>query len=203
MILEALKVIATELNNHLNSIESKTDDKVVIGNIAFESDTNYKPNNNDTIDNKIVLSLIKVEEEKSLKNGRTYTKNMVTLESEHHNRPVFVNLYVIFSVNSHVYENALTYLSRIIRFFQYKNVFTHNNSVTPTNSNPHDHLEKFKLLLDLWSPGMEEVNHMWSILGGRHLPFAMYRMRLLELEYRNPEEFRKLIEEVTITPVNI
>lgn len=203
MILEALKVIATELNNHLNSIESKSDDKVVIGNIAFESDSNYKPNANDTIDNKIVLSLIKVEEEKSLINGRTHTKNMVTLESEFHNRPVFVNLYIIFTVNSHLYENALSYLSRIIRFFQYKNVFTQSNSAIPTSSSPHDRLEKFKLILDLFSPGMEEVNHMWSILGGRHLPFVMYRMRLLELEYRNPEEFRKLIEEIKITPVNI
>ena len=36
MILEVLKVLATALNDHLNAIESKADDKVVIGNIAMD-----------------------------------------------------------------------------------------------------------------------------------------------------------------------
>ena len=147
--------------------------------------------------------MIKVEEEKSLKNGRNYTKNMVTMETEYHNRPVNVYLYVLITVNSHIYENALTYLSRIVRFFQYKNVLTHQNSKVPTSSNEHDKLEKYKLTLDLWTPGIEEINHMWSILGGRHLPFVMYRIRTIELEYRNPGEFRKLIEEISINPVRI
>ena len=81
--------------------------------------------------------------------------------------------------------------SRALVFFQFRNVFTHENvdpqSITggaPVND--LDRLVEFKLIFNLWSPTLEEVNDMWGMLGGKQFPFALYSMRMLELKFQPP-----------------
>ena len=79
-------------------------------------------------------------------------------------------------------------LARALRFFEARHVFTQDNvspaSIT-TNAPNHalDRLAEFKLVFDLCSPSMEEVNHLWGTLGGKQYPFAMYNLRMLELKF--------------------
>ena len=59
------------------------------------------------------------------------------------------------------------------------------NSLTknaPTN--PLDQLETFKLIFDIYSPTLEEVNHLWGTLGGKQYPFVLYTLRLLEMQFK-------------------
>jgi hypothetical protein len=92
-------------------------------------------------------------------------------------------------------------LSRAIRFFQFRNVFD-QNSVLPASlttnapSNALDQLETFKLIFDLYSPTMEEVNHLWGTLGGKQYPFVLYTLRLLELKFKATQAEAGLITEV-------
>ncbi len=195
MILHALQVIRTELDQYLDSISNVNDDHVVIGNIAVaESSNDYTP----PIGDQIVLSLIRIEEEPTLKNQLKGHRNMATGRMEYQNPPVPVNLYLLFSINSNDYTNALIYLSRIMRFFQSKHVFTHQNSVPIDNIAVYDRLDAFRLILDLYSPSFEENNHIWSVLGSKQLPSVMYRMRLLELELGQVTSTGGLIEEINI-----
>jgi len=92
-------------------------------------------------------------------------------------------------------------LSRVIRFFQYKNVFTQDNVdpasiITSSPTNSLDHLESFKLIFDLYSASMEEVNHLWGTLGGKQYPFVLYWMRMLDLKFKAVPEESSLILDV-------
>jgi hypothetical protein len=92
-------------------------------------------------------------------------------------------------------------LSRAIRFFQAQNVFT-QDTVEPASitanapGNALDQLESFKLIFDLYSPTMEEVNHLWGTLGGKQYPFVMYMLRMLDLRFRAVQSESGLITEI-------
>jgi hypothetical protein len=80
-------------------------------------------------------------------------------------------------------------------------VFTQDNvspaalsETMPTNA--RDELESFKLIFDLYSPSMEEVNHLWGTLGGKQYPFAMYTLRMLDLKFRAVQSESGLITEI-------
>ncbi|MEO1517067.1 MAG: DUF4255 domain-containing protein [Bacteroidota bacterium] len=199
MIYQALKLIATELNSHLNAIgqldSGVNDDEVQIANIAtLDSGLTADP----PIANKVVLTMVRMEEESSLKNISTRRKNLSTDQTEYRNPPVHVHLYLLFSINSNDYENALTYLSRVVRFFQSKNVFTSKNTPPISSTNAHDQLNHFKLILDMYSPSFEEANNIWGMLGGRQLPHVMYKMRMLELELDQVKDRRPDIRNIKI-----
>ena len=202
MILQTLKILSNELENFLdNFAEDGVDSKrVVIGNIAFHEGEKYRPNTVDlTTDDKIVITVARVEEESILKNNALYTKNSPLTTVDYHNPKVHVNLYILITCNSILYENAMTYLSRVIRFFQSKNVFTDQNT-TPIVSgiNELDRFDNFKLLMDLYSPSFEESNHLWSMMGGKQLPFAMYKLRAIDLEFKTISSTGQRVEEIHV-----
>ena len=39
-----------------------------------------------------------------------------------------------------------------------------------------------KLMLDLHSMGFEQVNHLWSILGGKYMPSVLYKIRQVTID---------------------
>ena len=125
----------------------------------------------------------------------------VTLSALYENPPVFLNLQILITATHTNYTNALLVLSRAIRFFQFKNVFTQDNveplSITVNRpDDPLDRLESFKLILDLYSPTMEEVNHLWGTLGGKQYPFVLYMLRMLDLKFKAVQSESGLITEV-------
>ncbi|MEM6723364.1 MAG: DUF4255 domain-containing protein [Bacteroidota bacterium] len=199
MILQTLRILADELNAHLGLLETLTEDLVVLGNIATLDNEQYSPSStNSSLLNKIVVSLVKVEEEKTMKNRPAHRINPLDNSLVYENPNINVNLYILISINSNYYENALTYLSRIIRFYQSKRVFTHlNTPITPVG-NDFDQVSQFKFIMDMVSPTFEESNYLWSINGGKQMPYVLYKVRMLELEFRKPLDRGALIEEVQI-----
>ena len=129
-------------------------------------------------------------------------RNDTTLKVTYENPPVFVNFQILIAATHTNYINALSVLSRTIRFFQYKNVFTQDNvapdSLTALGAPIHqlDQLESFKLIFDLYSPTMEEVNHLWGTLGGKQYPFVLYMLRMLDLKFKAVQSESGLITEV-------
>ena len=117
------------------------------------------------------------------------------------NAPVFLNLAVLVAATHTTYTDALVALSRAILFFQSHHVFTPAN-VAPdsltTNApvNALDRLEEFKLIFNLCSPTLEEVNHLWGTLGGKQFPFALYTVRMLEMRFQSTQSESGLVTEV-------
>ena len=183
MISHALTIVINELNKHLTDTYVLGDPaKVELGNLAEGFGSNGASRE------KLILSMVNIKEEKTLKNLPNFVRNDITLSTIYENPPVFLNFQILLTATHTDYTNALLVLSRAIRFFQFKNVFTQDNvaplSITKNQpSNTLDQLESFKLIFDLYSPTMEEVNHLWGALGGKQYPFVLYMLRMLDLKF--------------------
>lgn len=183
-IADTLAILRLNLEEGLNALQplpdNGDDDAVVIGNIAlWEQSQPPTP----TIGNRIVITLIKTEEEYALKNRPNHRRNPVTNNLEVVNPPVFLNLYLLFTPNTDDYGMALTFLSRIISFFQHQRVFTEANAQVPAEDGAVFPIQHFHFNLSMQSPSIEQLNHLWGVLGGKMLPSVLYKMQLQEIEY--------------------
>ncbi len=133
-------------------------------------------------ENTICMSLVKIEEDKvNMSNGAEveYTPN----GPQYYNPPVKLNLYVLFSAatsdgQEKNYKEALKRISRVIEFFQAKNVF--NSANTPMLDTGVG-----KLTAELHNMNMEEQNNLWSMLGGMYRPSVLYRFRALMVQEKH------------------
>lgn len=189
MIAHALNIVIHELNNHLTDSSVPP---VKVGNVAevVLSGTGREG---------VCVSVVNIKEEKTLKNTPTYLRDEASLKTVYHNPPVFLNFLILITATHTDYNSALLMLSRVIRFFQFRNSFD-QESVAPESMNGAedngDKLESFKLIFDLYSPTLEEVNHLWGTLGGKQYPFVLYVMRMLELKYEARQSEGSLVTEV-------
>lgn len=202
MLLHALTIVANELEKHLTDIYGvpAVTPQVVLANVA--EGLSAGGGLGGTVPREVLaLSMVNIREEKSLKNVPAYQRNDATLRVTYQNPPVFLNFHILAVATHAGYSNALLVLSRAIKFFQFKNVFD-QNSVAPDSltknapANPLDQLESFRLIFDIYSPTLEEVNHLWGTLGGKQYPFVLYTLRLLEMQFKAIQAEAGMITEV-------
>lgn len=196
MIAHALQIVANELDRHIDAY-GVAGSHVELGNVAEIVSGAGKNGARE----KLVLSLINVQEERTLKNVPAYVRDDVALRVRYENPPAFLNLAVLVTAPNTNYGMALVALSRAIMFFQHRSVFT-QDTVDPTSItdsrpvNELDQLDAFKLIFTLWSPTLEELNDMWGMLGGRQYPFVLYSVRMLELRFRATPRVGPLITQI-------
>ena len=202
MIIHALQILKHELDANLKSYPPPDGtEKAMLGNISqIDVAAQGGGQGDNELKNKVVLTLVNVREEKALKNLPNHRRNDATLQTEYFNPSVFLNLYLLVSVGNPDYKNALKLLSRAILFFQSKNVFTHENTVAVPESevSAEDRMDEFKMMVDLYSPSFEEVNHLWGTLGGKQVPFALYLVRIVEMKRTVAPETAGVIEEIQL-----
>jgi hypothetical protein len=199
MLSHALTIIKNELSKHLADNYGPEYSQVRLGNMAegFLQISNDGSTNRDML----CLSMVNIEEEKTLKNLSNHVSNNTTLKVEYENPPIYLNFLILLSATYTDYTNALLVLSRALRFFQSKKVFTQNNVdpgslTTSAPLNALDQLESFKIILDLYSPNLEEINHLWATLGGKQYPFVLYILRVLGLKFKAVRSEGRLVTEV-------
>lgn len=132
----------------------------------------------------ITISLLKVEEEKSLKNNQNY---YLVKERDKENKEAFfqlpklyLDLDVVFVFDFEQYVTSLKYLSLAANYFHKNNSFPKAKDIElDTNEFPAG-LSNFSL--DFKNLSIEQLNQIWSMCGGIHYPALFYRMRLIELE---------------------
>ncbi len=84
-----------------------------------------------------------------------------------------------FVANHSDYYTALSRLSEVIDFFQAKPYFSPLDSGFPNNF--------AKLTFEVYSLKMEQLNHLWGILGGLYFPSVLYKERI--------KKIRKVLED--------
>jgi hypothetical protein len=175
MIRESLQFFADELNKYLiqKAVASLDTPRVVLGNAARAFDTETPPAGYIQINNRAIISLVNIEEDRVSKQQENYTKTMTSIRYK--NPPLFLNLYMLISMNRNNYGDSLTWLGHILQFFQYQNVFT-------PISHPTLDSRIQKLVVELYTLNFEQVNHLWSTLGGKYLPSVMYKIRQLSVD---------------------
>ncbi|PWU01786.1 MAG: DUF4255 domain-containing protein [Bacteroidetes bacterium] len=190
MIDTVLLLLRDELISYLAKKDAAT---VIVDNIGlFES-----PSGNTLADN-IIITLVNIEEESTLKNQPAF-KRPVMNSGIYQNPPVYLNLYVLFTCNysGANYHLALKRLSYVVRFLQSKNSFAASSSVVGSTLNmDDDDILDLKFTLELYTLTFEQINHLWGSLGGRQVPFAMYKLRLVALTERATVREVPLIEEI-------
>lgn len=198
MLVDSLSLLRDELQAYIENNLSNAN--VVLENIAL-----LDTPNGDLLTDNVVISLVNMEEESTLKN--VSSRRNTTLGYEYTNPPTYLNLYLLFTANfnggqhpNNKYLLALRHISMIVQFFQTRKQFTLSNSPNaglaqnPQNFDDVD-LLNLELTLELYTLTFEQINHLWGSLGGRQIPFVMYKARLVAIQERAMQT-AGIIEEI-------
>lgn len=193
MIDTALILLKNELISYLDGKDSVN---VIVDNIGFlESPGGV------SLSDSIVITLVNIEEESSLKN-QPAVRRPLSSNAVYRNPPVYLNLYVLFTCNysGDNYRLALRRLSFIIQFLQSKSSFSISSTIAATLADASDpSISELKFTLELYTLTFEQINHLWGSLGGRQVPFAMYKLRLVAITDNSILREVPLIEEIDTT----
>ena len=191
MIETCLLLLKQELQSYISTRDASV--TVAIDNIGL-----FETSKGDTLTNNIVLTLVNIEEESTLKNAAALRRPF-TLQAEYQNPPVYLNLYVLFTCNYSGldYRLALRRLAYIIRFIQSRNSISVSSSVTgDTIDLIEEDISELKFTMELYTLTFEQINHLWGSLGGRQMPFVMYKLRLVAISEHAKLREAPLIEEI-------
>jgi len=150
--------------------------KLEVGNIATY-DAGQNANNAN-----LLMSVIRIEEESILKNF----PNQKIIDDKYVDKrypKIHLNYYILFTATL-PYHMAIGAIHRVIKFFQ-----TNNTHTFDSDGN------QITLVLELFSPTFEQLNQIWSTLGGKQYPHVIYKVRLSELEY-NIEKPQTIITSI-------
>jgi len=175
MLYETLQILKEQLDGYLDA--AGLGKIVILDNIAMlESGSD----NASDLEGKVIISLLNIDEEKSLKNiAAVQLRNN---QAEYKNPPIHISMYFIVSAYCDSYDNSLLAISKTMEFFQGKKLFTSSNTIFDRTEVSEAFSEDFKFVVDLYTPGFEIWNQIWSNLGGRQLPSVIYQVKLLEID---------------------
>ena len=135
----------------------------------------------------IIICLLKVEEEKMLKNNPNYYR---VKEVGKENDGIFfqtpkllLGLDVVFVFDFKQYGTGLRFLSLVANYFHKKNSFPKDVEAGLSNFS-----------LDFQNLTIEQLNQVWSMGGGIHYPALFYKIRLIELEQDKPKKGQNIQE---------
>jgi hypothetical protein len=189
MFYNTLKFICEEVNKYLTlKMGVAPEPRLKLGNVSLALEGNVLTGNNSLTD-KAVLSLVNIEEDKVAKQQQHFTRAETT--TVYKSPPLYVNLYILFAVNKPDYEDCLKILGHIMQFFQHQNVFT-------PQTYPGMDADAPRLIVDLFSLNFEQVNHLWSTLGGKYMPSVLYKLRQVMLDEDLKQSESGFIKEVGI-----
>lgn len=174
MLYQALEIVKDQVATFLEDLGGAAN-MVVLENIAKQDEPGFT-----AIADKVVLSLINLEEEITLKNRAT--TRLEGNDAQYKNPPIHLNLYLLFAVNRTTYIQSLDTLAQIIEFFQSKRSFTQTNTVLNPANTALTGLSEFKFTVELYTPTFEQLNYIWGTLGGKSLPNALYKLTLATVD---------------------
>lgn len=190
MLYPALNTISDQLNSSIyekwGETINGTNEIVQLNNIA-----NINDEKND-LQNKIIFTVIKVEEETSLKNANCYTKKENSQIIKQH-PPLYLNLYLLVSVTKKTYKEALQLLSDTITFFQAHKIF-----LIQLEDERSADIEHYRITVEHHEINLQQVFDMWSNLGNKHFPSVFYKIRLLKIFDAEEFEHIKPVEKIKV-----
>jgi hypothetical protein len=137
----------------------------------------------------MILSLVNIEEDKTLKNQSLYKEYSGNGNSiEKYKKPsqnlILSLLFTSYNKDQNNYSEGLDKLEYIIKCLQYNNVFYYDdtNLFEQTEVSEIQAKTMNKIILDLVSLKSDQLNQMWSYLGSRYMPSVLYSMRMIRVQ---------------------
>lgn len=122
----------------------------------------------------LTLLLVNLEEDHTVRPPDPHRRVLADGSSLRVQPPVHINAHVLFVARFKEYEKSMTYLSRVLHFFQGHRLFDHRSA--PGLS---DRVEK--LSMELLTLPFSEQNHLWGVLRAAYHPSLLYRARMVVL----------------------
>lgn len=196
MISRVLQGINAQLNRYIRSVDPEiqsTDlDPAILGNISMFQSENSTDNE---LDRKIVITLVNLTEEASLKNKPSVRVQNGNFFQDHPS--VHLNLSLLFTATYPDYDYAIDQLFHVIAFFQGNKVFKVKNipHIDPLSSE----VNQMEFTFDLHTLSFEQINDLWGSLGGKQMPFVLYRVRLYPVQIYIPHNRSGIVSEIDLS----
>ena len=192
VIHDALQFLRVKVNSYNNNVSPI----VEIMNISGLNDGDQFVNST----TPIILSVVNIEHDKTAKNPNTYlpyTSQGNTVK-KYKNPAQNLIISLLFSAYAKEkettrYEDGIKKLEHVIRCLQEQDVF-YINGTTEVDPGTENHT---KLILDMESLKISELNQLWSILGNKYMPSVLYKMRMISIQHEDSDGGR-VIEKAKI-----
>ena len=180
MIDRLLEEVSSQLNDHFKMKGFPALYKCTIGDVSIH-DKNVEGVNDEEIVESVVLTLVSAEEENVMKNNYPLRQVGATFIQE--KSAVYLNVYLLFSAKYATYSTALKALSQVVTCFQSvrRVIFIVDG-------------ESQEAVLNLHNMGFENLNNLWTVLGGRYLPSVIYKARVLMFQQAPPVSGSVIVE---------
>jgi Pvc16 N-terminal domain len=192
MINDALTFLVAQLNEYLQA-------KMGVAGLVVQKRIVKSDGSEVVGENKVICQLVNIEEERigkaQLPISQGSSGNYLVRNPE-----IMVNLSVLFTAispdtNSNNVEDEAEYvtsvkmLAYVLQFFQFRHVFTTQNSpsLPATIGN---------LIVELYPISLENQNYLWAALGAKYRPSVVYKVRLISI-------FEDTFSDVVGTPRNV
>ena len=209
MIWQSLLFIMQELDSYLQSLNPTDPPPLVVGgNIGMSTACGGTET---FMDGRVVLSVVNSMEEDTLRNSPPL-RVVTPTGTEHQNAPIFLNLYLLFTASfgttttdpgtgSTQYGRSMTRISQIIGFFQGKREFSIQNTQDPTLILDPD-LQDLKIKMEMVSLSFEQINYLWGSLGGKQLPFVMFKAHVVPIRRENLTARGGIVQDIITNTLN-
>lgn len=188
MIYETLTILKDEFSKYLE-LKTAESNLVVLENIAKRDDSNIE-----TIDDKVVLTLLNIGEEQTLKTNPNIKLNSGA--TIYKNPTISLQIFALFSANRISYNKSLEALSYILEFFQLNKIFTRTTTSSNSSFSVLENSTEFRIVVNLYTPNFEQTNNIWGTLGGKCLPSLIYKISVVGIENDGLIEKGKPITEI-------
>lgn len=161
MINSVVALILERLNENLNNRFSQAQDIAISGGL-----NDLENDNNSVYQDKLIITLANIENERL-----SFRQN-----PRASNTPINLYLYILISAyfQQSNYVQGLGMLSAAISYFQYFASWNHSNAPGLDSS-----IEK--LAFELINLNIQELSQLWGVHGGKYLPSAMYKVRMVTI----------------------
>jgi hypothetical protein len=142
----------------------------------------------------ITLSIVNIEEDKTLRNQSVYLKEtndqtQISRYKQPTQHLIISVLFASYSKDLSKYLDGLDKLKGVISYFQQNNSFYYKNDDTEM-IDYNTYLGKtevqqqnyHKITMESVSLSTEQLNQLWSYLGSKYMPSMLYKMRLCMIQ---------------------
>lgn len=189
MIDQVLTAIVGFLNDHIGTMAPD----VVLGNLSMtDSSVDEATNVNDSV----VVAVVNIQQESTLRNlpaNRQIMDANGQPRGVARNPPLLLNVFVLIGANKSQYDVGLQRISQVLGFFQANPIFT--SVEIPTL--PEMGVDR--IIFDLHSTSFEELNQIWSIMGGKYIPSVIYKMRMAYIDSVDEDIEVPLVKSIEAT----
>jgi hypothetical protein len=172
MISQFINFLKDDINTFIVNKKGVEDTFVVFANL------NNVIENTQNSENKIVISIMNIEEEKILQSPDNYIKSAT--EIKYKNPPVWLNFICLFTFYTKSSENydGIDMLANVVQYFQSRPRINKITAVVPAN---------FPAIYDDFraefvSLNYEQTNYLWGLFGGKYHPSVVYKFKTIPID---------------------